>query len=157
MSNTQAECKQCHRPCACEVVARFDADREDLFAVSWKCPGCGERSVVISPVGPLLAPAPGTCLQCGHDVEHEDRPCPACGTVLSNVLSAEEQACTEAELLQAAREDFALGTCRRGLTIVNHVLRRNPRSTEAWSIKGQFLEHLGFQRRSRPRCRWPCG
>jgi hypothetical protein len=32
------------------------------------------------------------------------------------------------------------------LTLVNHVLRRNPRSREAWSIKGQFFEHLGFPR-----------
>ncbi len=45
-----------------------------------------------------------------------------------------------------AREEFARGTCRRGLTLVNHVLQRNPLSAEAWSIKGQFFEYLGYQR-----------
>ncbi|HXG08952.1 MAG TPA: hypothetical protein VNK04_04120 [Gemmataceae bacterium] len=59
-------------------------------------------------------------------------------------MSAEEQARSEAELLEMARDAFALGACRRGLTIINLVLRRNPASQEAWSIKGQFLDHLGF-------------
>jgi hypothetical protein len=63
---------------------------------------------------------------------------------ITEVLSAEEANRPDEELLNAAREDFARGTCRRGLTIVNHVLRRNPQSGEAWSIKGQFFQHLGY-------------
>jgi hypothetical protein len=30
--------------------------------------------------------------------------------------------------------------------LVNHVLRRNHKSGEAWSIKGQFFQHLGYGR-----------
>src|SRR5438874_2705734 len=136
MSNKPHYCEQCNREGRCDAVVPFAQDREDLFAVYWKCPGCGERSLVVSPVGPLLAPEAGTCLQCGQQIGSEDQLCPACGTLLSEVLSPEEQARSEAELLQAARVGFALGACRRGLTIVNLVLRRNPASREAWSIKG---------------------
>jgi hypothetical protein len=87
------------------------------------------------------------CLQCGHEGVADDRPCPSCGiNITEEVLNAVDAARPDAELLEAAREDFARGTCRRGLTLVNHVLRRNPKSGEAWSIKGQFFQHLGFQR-----------
>jgi hypothetical protein len=65
---------------------------------------------------------------------------------IAEVLRAEEAVRPDEELLQVAREEFARGTCRRGLTLVNHVLRRNPQSGEAWSIKGQFFEYLGFRR-----------
>jgi hypothetical protein len=144
MSNQPHYCERCKREGQCDAVVSFAQGGEDVFAVSWKCPGCGERSLVVSPIGPLLAPEPGTCLQCGHQVGGEGQPCPACGTLLSEVLSSDEQARPEAALLQTARDCFALGTCRRGLTIVNLVLRRNPASREAWSIKGQFLGHLRF-------------
>jgi hypothetical protein len=48
-------------------------------------------------------------------------------------------------LLVLAREAFALGTCRRGLTIANYVLRRNTHCREAQQIKAQFVEHLDRQ------------
>jgi hypothetical protein len=85
------------------------------------------------------------CLQCGHEGVADGQTCPSCGTLLAEVLPAEEAVRPDEELLQAARDDFARGTCRRGLTLVNHVLQRNPRSAEAWSIKGQFFEYLGFR------------
>jgi hypothetical protein len=117
-----------------------------LFAVIWKCPRCGEGPMVVSPIGPLLVPTPMMCLHCGHEGATANQPCPGCSNVLAEVVSSAEQALTENELLSQAREAFALGTCRRGLTIINHVLRRNPACEEAWSTKGQFLEYLGFQR-----------
>jgi hypothetical protein len=85
------------------------------------------------------------CLQCGHDGVVDGEACLSCGLRIEEVLSAAEAAQPEEALLLAAREEFARGTCRRGLTLVNHVLRRNPRSGEAWSIKGQFFEHLGYR------------
>ena len=48
-------------------------------------------------------------------------------------------------LLALAREAFALGTCRRGLTIANYVLQRNTHCQEATQIKVQFVEHLDRQ------------
>jgi hypothetical protein len=86
------------------------------------------------------------CLQCGHEGVIDGQACASCGIRLAEVLSPEEAGRTDDELLHAAREDFARGTCRRALTFVNHVLRRNPKSGEAWSIKGQFFEYLGFRR-----------
>src|SRR6516225_5765439 len=86
------------------------------------------------------------CLQCGHERVADGQACPSCGITTAEVLITERAGQTDEVLLLAAREDFARGTCRRGLTLVNHVLRRNPKSGEAWSIKGQFFEHLGYRR-----------
>ncbi len=145
MSDKPHYCEQCNRECQCDAVTPYLEGREDMFAVAWRCPGCSKRVLIVSPVGPLGPPRRKTCLQCGHAVSGDDQPCGACGTVLSQVLSAEEQARSEPQLLRDAREAFAIGACRRGLTIVNLVLRRNRRSKEAWSIKSQFMEHLGFR------------
>jgi hypothetical protein len=146
MSNKPFHCPKCQVDGVCDSVAPFNPQAENAFAVAWKCPQCGERSLVVSPLGPWLAPTPGMCLQCGHEGLADGQACPSCGLRISEVLSAEEAGRPDQELLEAARDDFARGTCRRGLSIVNHVLQRNPRSNEAWSMKGQFFEHLGFQR-----------
>jgi hypothetical protein len=146
MSNKPHRCARCHVDGVCDAVVPFQPEQESMFAVYWKCLGCGERSLVVSPLGPWLAPAPGACVQCGHEGVADGQPCPSCSTVLTEVLTADEAARPDEEVLRAARDEFARGTCRRGLTLVNHVLRRNPRSGEAWSIKGQFFEHLGFAR-----------
>jgi hypothetical protein len=146
MSNKPHRCATCQFDCECDAVVPFQPESESAFAVHWKCPHCRERSVVISPLGPWLAPGAGACLQCGHEGVADRQACPSCGFRIAEVLSPEQAARPDEELLQVAREDFARGTCRRGLTLVNHVLRRNPGSGEAWSIKGQFFEHLGFRR-----------
>ncbi len=135
-----------HHCARCDAVVPFEPERESAFAVYWKCPRCRERSLVVSPLGPWLAPAPGACLQCGHEAAAESQACPSCGIIVADVLAADEAGRTDGALLGAAREEFARGTCRRGLTLVNHVLRRNPHSAEAWSIKEQFFAHLGFRR-----------
>ena len=64
---------------------------------------------------------------------------------LQEVLTDSQLAMPDEALLAWARDAFALGTCRRGLTIVNYVLRRSPHCEEASSIKGQFIEHLDAQ------------
>jgi hypothetical protein len=144
MSNMPHHCAKCQVDGICDSVAPFQPERENAFAVYWKCPRCEERSLVISPLGPWLLPTAGMCLQCGHQEVVDDQPCPSCGIRIVEVLSPEEAVRSEEDLLRMAREDFARGTCRRGLTLVNHVLRRNPESKEAWSIKGQFFQYLGF-------------
>jgi hypothetical protein len=146
MSNQPHHCARCQVDGACDAVVPFEPEREAAFAVYWKCPRCEERSLVVSPLGPWLAPAPGMCLQCGHEGVIDDRACPSCGICLAEVLGAGEAARPDEVLLESARADFARGTCRRGLTLVNHVLQRNPRSEEAGSIKGQFFEYLGYRR-----------
>jgi hypothetical protein len=145
MSDKPHYCETCHCECACDTVLPLQKGREDLFAVAWKCPKCANRSLIVSPIGPLGAPRAKTCLHCGQAIVSVDQPCGACGTLLSQVLTPEERAASEAQQLQSARQAFATGACRRGLTIVNLVLQRNRRSQEAWDIKGQFLEHLGFR------------
>jgi hypothetical protein len=146
MSNKPHHCERCHVDGACEAVVPFEPEREIAFAVYWKCPGCEERSLIVSPLGPWLAPVPGSCLQCGQEGVVDDRACTSCGITIAEVLSAVEAGRPDEDLLSSAREDFARGTCRRGLTLANHVLRRNPKSGEAWSIKGQFFQHLGYRR-----------
>jgi len=136
---------KCQVDGVCDAVVPFEPERESTFAVYWKCPCCEERSLVISPLGPWLAPTARMCLQCGHEGVADGQACPSCGVRLAEVLSDEEARRPDEDLLLSAREDFARGTCRRGLTLVNHVLRRSPKSVEAWSIKGQFFEHLGFR------------
>ena len=144
MSNKPHHCEQCNRECEFSSVIPFEKGREDLFSVAWKCPSCGKKSLIVSPIGPLGAPDFKSCLHCGHATAPDDQPCAACGTVLLQILSAKEQARPESEQLQAARKAFAEGACRRGLTITNFVLRRNRKAQEAWTIKREFLEHLGF-------------
>jgi hypothetical protein len=73
-------------------------------------------------------------------------PCSACGASLAEVLAPDQLVGSEESLLQIARDCFAVGTCRRGLTIVNYVLRSHPRSSEASSIKTQFIEFLDGQK-----------
>jgi hypothetical protein len=60
------------------------------------------------------------------------------------VLANEDESRTDADLLEMARDAFTAGTFRRGLTLVNFVLRRNPTLEEAWSVKERFLSTLGF-------------
>src|SRR5262245_13729215 len=138
MSNKPHHCANCHIEGVCDSVVPFEPEREHAFAVYWTCPNCQDRRLVISPLGPWLAPTPGMCLQCGHERLAEGQSCPSCGIAITEVLSKEDVARSDAELLEIARAEFARGTCRRGLTLVNHVLRRNPLSGESWSIKGQF-------------------
>lgn|SRR5262245_60113224 len=146
MSNKPHHCARCKVDGECDSVTPFETEKEHAFAVYWKCPGCQDRSLVISPLGPWLAPTAGMCLQCGREGVDESRPCPACSILIAEVLSAADAARPDEELLRTSRAEFARGTCRRGLTLVNHVLRRNPLSAEAWSIKGQFFEYLGYAR-----------
>jgi hypothetical protein len=146
MSNKVHHCAKCNVDAVCDSVRPFAQEEESAFAVAWKCPRCEECSLIVSPLGPWLAPGPGMCLQCGREGTADGEACPICGIIITEVLSAEDAGRPDGDLLLQAREDFARGTCRRGLTLVNHVLRRNPRSEEAWSIKGQFFEHLGFRR-----------
>jgi hypothetical protein len=146
MSNKPHRCKKCQVDGVCDAVVPFEPQQERAFGVYWKCPRCAERSLVVSPLGPWLAPTAGMCLQCGQDGYVAGQPCSQCGMNLSETLSAREATRSDEELLQMAHDEFARGTCRRGLTLVNYVLQRNPRSGEAWSIKGQFFQHIGYQR-----------
>jgi len=147
MSSMPAYCARCQVDGACESVVPFEPEREQAFAVYWKCPRCTERLLMqICPLGPWLAPTDGTCLNCGHGEVLDGKACPNCGIRDAESLDAAAAGQSDAELLRIAREEFARGTCRRGLTMVNYVLQRNPRSGEAWSIKGQFFEYLGYRR-----------
>jgi hypothetical protein len=98
---------------------------------------------VVCPIGPFILSA-ATCVHCGTDNAGVG-PCAACGTSIAEFLSSDECAQPDDVLLARARDSFALGTCRLGLTLTNYVLRRNPGSADASSIKAQFVEHLEAQ------------
>ena len=143
MSLNQPKCLSCPVACECERVAWF-YKAKGLFRVAWKCPRCGWQRLTVSPIGPDQLGAV-TCLHCGVEGSTNASPCSACGASLAEVLAPRELAASEEDVLQLARDCFALGTCRRGLTIVNYVLRNNPRSNEALSIRTQFVEFLDAQ------------
>jgi len=145
MSNKPYQCSTCNLPCRCDRVTAIEQNREDLFGVVWNCPQCGDSILIVSPTGPLSVPTPAMCLNCGREGYAEDRPCSHCGFSLSQAISGEEQEQTDEALLKLAREAFALGAYRRGLTLVNFILGRTPDQREAWSIKGTFFETLGFR------------
>jgi hypothetical protein len=145
MSNKPHHCDKCKIDYQCQRVAPFGRNDEAVFGVMWECPGCKNTYLIVSPIGPLLTPTADMCLQCGHRPVGIDQACRECGTVLSDLLGPAQRALSDDQLLMQARDAFVLGTCRLGLTIVNFVLQRNPQQSEAWSIKGQFLEYLGFQ------------
>jgi len=113
MSNKPHHCAKCQVDGVCDAVVPFEAERENAFAVYWKCPRCEERSLIISPLGPWLAPTAKMCLQCGHDGPGDDQACPTCGIRIAEVLSAEEAERPDEELLNAAREDFAWNVSAR--------------------------------------------
>jgi hypothetical protein len=60
------------------------------------------------------------------------------------VLLEGEEAKIDAELLKMAHDAFMAGAGRRGLTLANFVLRRNPAAEDAWSMKEHFLRALDF-------------
>jgi hypothetical protein len=130
--------------CQCEEVRPFEADRETLFCVIWKCPRCEFRALIVSVTGPLIV-QPGMCLNCGQAGVAREAACSSCGAQLREAITAADEALPDDALLLKARDAFELGACRRGLTIVNFVLERNAKCAEAWSIKGQFLQYLGFR------------
>ena len=107
MSNKPHHCAKCQVDGICDSVVPFEAESESAFAVYWKCPRCEERSLVVSPLGPWLTPAPGMCLQCGHEGVVDGQACPRCGINIVEVLSGEDTVRTDEDLLQSAREDFA--------------------------------------------------
>src|SRR5436305_1383113 len=109
MSNKPHRCGKCQVEGLCDSVVPFEPEKEHAFAVYWKCPRCQEKSLVISPLGPWLAPVAGMCLQCGQQGAAEDQPCPGCGIRTAEVLGPEEAARPDEELLLLARAEFARG------------------------------------------------
>jgi hypothetical protein len=85
------------------------------------------------------------CLQCGAATGSSRPPCGQCGASIGDVLADSQLGLSDEALLELAREAFAIGTCRRGLTITNFVLQRNAVNEEAASIKTRFIEQLDAQ------------
>lgn len=141
MSYVQPVCEKCSSAMECARVAWFLVALRSNFAVSWSCPSCPNRTLVVSPLGPENIRSTG-CVHCGFEHNSETAPCPSCGVSLDNVLSSREQQMSDDELLAMATDGFALGTCRRALSIANFVLRRNASCDEARSMRAQFVEHL---------------
>ena len=57
MSVAPPICRDCRRETVFDRVAPFPAGQEKMYAVGWRCPGCGKLSVDVCPLGPL-SPGP---------------------------------------------------------------------------------------------------
>ena len=135
----------------CQVDLAFDGLRlgpqrpPSAYGVGWRCPQCAEGTVDVCPMGPIL-PTPTACLNCGGALPLRSvAACPRCGLThdeTRSLLGIRTEWSTEVAL-QAARDAFARGLCRRGLGIVNYVLQRDPTAVSAWEIKYQFYQMLG--------------
>lgn len=143
MSLIRPACTTCSTSCDCERVAWYRAGDRSLFGVAWKCPRCSDRKLVVSPLGPSRI-GKTTCLHCGAEGSSDRTPCTRCGTSIRDVLSDRERDPSNVALLELAREAFAIGTCRRALTITNLLVQRGT-CDEAATIKAQFIEHLDAQ------------
>jgi hypothetical protein len=144
MCLVRPECPECKVPAECAYVAWFMKGRRDLFGVAWRCTRRAWNTLVVSPIGPMEASSE-TCTHCGSRHSGTGR-CESCGVAISELLSPSTLSRPDDELLQLARDHFALGTCRLGLTIANFVLQRDPSNGDARSLKAQFVEHLDAQR-----------
>lgn len=144
MSLTIPSCPECAVACLCLYVAWTKPLELRNFGVAWGCPKCEFRTLVVSPAGPVSMTST-TCLHCSSSRVTMNRPCPDCGSPPMTDLTPSEIAHSDAELLALARKHFAAGTCRKGLTLINFVERRNPHCDEARKVRSEFLEHLDSQ------------
>lgn len=134
-------CKKCGATAACDVVAWFSkADRRN-FAVAWSCETCGPVTLVVSPLGPKDV-GPDTCVHCGSPSDPGVGPCAVCGVSITEVLRREDMTRCDDDLMEQVRCEFSRGTCRRGLSIANYILQRNPRHSGARRVWADFVEHL---------------
>lgn len=141
MSLVVPVCKKCGATAACDVVAWFrNVDRTN-FAVAWSCETCGPVTLVVSPLGPKDV-GPDTCVHCGSPSVPGNTPCAVCGFSITELLGPEDMARSDDELMEQVRYEFSRGTCRRGLSIANYVLRRNPQHSGARRVRADFVEHL---------------
>ena len=146
MSTHPLHCSTCDRECVYDRCAPFGQGQEATYAVGWRCPNCGKRSLDVCPVGPLV-PAPGLCLNCGaqYPPDEADAPCAACG--LSRRACPAALGLTETaddNPIASAREAFTRGLFRRGMAILNQALQERVEWVDAWFLKARFLNSLGF-------------
>lgn len=137
--------------CACD--RRFDrvapyaaAVKEQVFAVTWRCPSCDSLALDLCPRGPLV-PSPASCLNCGGEFPggEDDPKCPDCGmpgSESATFLGLDAKAV--ADPVPAAQERFRSGLYRSGLALLNRAVQRNPSLVEAWQEKAHFLQSLGY-------------
>lgn len=141
MSLILPDCKTCGATAVCDLVAWFRKADRNNFAVAWTCERCGPVTLVVCPIGPEHV-GPDTCVHCGGSSGPGDGPCPLCGFSITEVLTHEEMMKGDEELMEQVRREFLRGTCRRGLSIANYILRRNPQCAGARRVWGDFVEHL---------------
>jgi tetratricopeptide (TPR) repeat protein len=149
MSTHPLHCRTCNRECVYERCAPFGEGQEGAYAVAWRCPDGHGVSLDVCPVGPLV-PSPGLCLNCGNRYSSDaadaaDADCGACG--LSRGACPAALGLGEAHAVDPitnARATFAQGLFRRGMAILNQALQHGSELLEAWFLKADFLNSLGF-------------
>jgi len=118
-------------------MAPFTPGQERTYGVAWVCPGCGDRSLDVCPLGPVI-PTATTCLNCGE--ERGGVECAGCGMSDDAViafLGIAEPADAVAEIRS--------GLARRGLGRLNRTLRDYPANADAWRSKAGVYQQLGLR------------
>jgi tetratricopeptide (TPR) repeat protein len=118
-------------------MAPFPPGQERTYGVAWVCPGCGDRSLDVCPLGPVI-PTATTCLNCGEE-RAIGTDCTGCGMSDDAVIAFLGIANEENPAAEIHR-----GLVRRGLGRVNRTLRDDPANADAWQQKGYVYSDLGF-------------
>jgi tetratricopeptide (TPR) repeat protein len=146
MSVHPPTCPDCRREGTIDRAGPFPGKGEEsTYAVAWRCPQCGKKSLDVCPLGPLV-PSTSLCLNCGtaYPGENDDCSCLSCGLPRNAVLAALGVEVVPDDPLAAAHDAFRRGLIRRGLAILNRALQDDAGLADAWSLKCSFLDSLGY-------------
>src|SRR5262249_8187143 len=112
--------------------------------VAWTCAACGNRSMDVCNVGPLV-PTATSCLNCPVGPVSGDDSCPGCGLSAAASRGFLRLPETPAEdSMSQAHQAFQRGWFRHRIGLANQVLQHDVSNTAAWDLKYRLLTSLGF-------------
>lgn len=149
MSATTFQCPDCRIACTYEHLRPWGQGKENAYSVTWHCGKCGKDHDDLSMLGPLV-PGPSDCLNCGSLNLGGQITCPDCGLAAAHIDSYLGLSALELRKpVGNAKVAFANGHFRKGLALLNSGLRDDIRLPEAWEMKLDFMQRLGFEASAR--------
>lgn len=149
MSASTFQCPDCRINCTYEHLKPWGQGKENAYCVTWRCPKCSQQHDDLSMLGPLV-PGPSDCLNCGSPDLGGQITCPDCGLAAAHVDSY--LGLSPLELRKPvgnAKVAFANGHFRKGIALLNSGLRDDIRLPDAWEMKLDFMQRLGFEASAR--------
>ena len=143
VSTQRPVCKKCGAACEFDRVGPFTP--ETAYAVSWRCPACGDLVLDVCPCGPIV-PTTDSCLNCGQPYANADPTCAACGMFRAQTADFLGLSPLPPDPIAASRAAVASGLVRHGVALLNDALLRDPTLAEAWIAKYEILASVGFSR-----------